>query len=128
MTPARGSRCRCRSCSSKASTSFSPTSDILILQQFRPPEDVAVYYAAAKTLALISFVHFAVSAAVAHRFSEYHTSNDRARLEAILADSIKWVFWGSLVACLGILAAGRMLLWLFGPQFVAGHHLMLMCI
>jgi O-antigen/teichoic acid export membrane protein len=99
--------------------------DILILQQFRPPEDVAVYYAAAKTLALISFVHFAVSAAVAHRFSEYHTTHDRARLEAILADSIKWVFWGSLVACLAILAAGRTLLWLFGPQFVAGHHLML---
>jgi O-antigen/teichoic acid export membrane protein len=99
--------------------------DILILQQFRPPEDVAVYYAAAKTLALISFVHFAVSAAVAHRFSEYHTTHDRARLEAILADSIKWVFWGSLAACIAILAAGRMLLWLFGPQFVAGHHLML---
>ena len=99
--------------------------DILILQQFRPPEDVAVYYAAAKTLALISFVHFAVSAAVAHRFSEYHTTHDRSRLEAILADSIKWVFWGSLAACIAILAAGRMLLWLFGPQFVAGHHLML---
>lgn len=99
--------------------------DILILQQFRPPDDVAVYYAAAKTLALISFVHFAVSAAVAHRFSEYHTANDRDRLEAILADSIKWVFWGSLAACVGILAAGRMLLWLFGAKFVDGHHLML---
>ena len=60
--------------------------DILILQQFRSPDDVAIYYAAAKTLALISFVHFAVSAAVAHRFSEYHTANDRARLEAILAE------------------------------------------
>ena len=99
--------------------------DILILQQFRPPEDVAVYYAAAKTLGLITFVHFAVSAAVAHRFSEYHAANDRARLEAILADSIKWVFWGSLAACLGVLAAGRMLLWLFGANFVDGHHLML---
>ena len=99
--------------------------DILILQQFRPPEDVAVYYAAAKTLGLITFVHFAVSAAVAHRFSEYHAANDRARLEAILADSIKWVFWGSLAACLGVLAAGRMLLWLFGAKFVDGHHLML---
>ena len=99
--------------------------DILVLQQFRSPDEVAVYYAAAKTLALISFVHFAVSAAVAHRFSEYHTANDRARLEAILADSIKWVFWSSLVACLGILAAGRMLLWLFGAKFVDGHGLML---
>lgn len=99
--------------------------DILILQQFRSPDDVAIYYAAAKTLALISFVHFAVSAAVAHRFSEYHTANDRARLEAILADSVRWVFWGSLAACLVVLAAGRMLLWLFGAKFVDGHHLMM---
>ena len=49
--------------------------DILLLQHFRTPEDVAVYYAAAKTLTLIAFVHFAVSAAVAHRFSEYHVAD-----------------------------------------------------
>jgi O-antigen/teichoic acid export membrane protein len=36
--------------------------DVVILQYFRSPDDVAVYYAAAKTLALIAFVHFAVSA------------------------------------------------------------------
>ena len=42
-----------------------------------------------------------------------------------MPNSIQWVFWGSLAACLVILAAGRMLLWLFGAKFVAGHHLML---
>ena len=72
--------------------------DMLMLQQFRPPEEVAVYYAAAKTLALVAFVHFAVSAAVAHRFSEYHAADDRARLAAFLADSIRWTFWPSLAA------------------------------
>ncbi len=60
------------------------STDVLLLQQFRAPEDVAVYYAAAKTLALITFVHFAVAAAVGHRFSEYHVTDDRERLEAIL--------------------------------------------
>src|SRR5262245_64294224 len=35
--------------------------DVLMLQQFRPPEDVAVYYAAAKTLALVAFVYFSVA-------------------------------------------------------------------
>ena len=60
--------------------------DILVLQQFRSPEDVALYYAAAKTLTLIAFVHFAVSAAVAHRFSEYHVTEDHARLEQILGE------------------------------------------
>jgi O-antigen/teichoic acid export membrane protein len=98
--------------------------DILVLQHFRSPEDVAHYYAAAKTLTLIAFVHFAVSAAVAHRFSEYHVTADHARLRQILADSIRWMFWASLAATAVILAMGRPLLWLFGPGFVDGYYLM----
>jgi O-antigen/teichoic acid export membrane protein len=100
------------------------STDILVLQQFRTPEDVAVYYAAAKTLTLITFVHFAVAAAVGHRFSEYHITEDRERLEAILSDSIRWTFWASLAASVVILALGQPLLWLFGPQFVDGYRLM----
>jgi O-antigen/teichoic acid export membrane protein len=99
--------------------------DIVLLQHFRTPDDVAVYYAAAKTLALISFVHFAVSAAVGHRFSEYHITKDHDRLKDILADSIRWTFWGSLAASIVILAMGRPLLSLFGLGFVEGFQLML---
>jgi O-antigen/teichoic acid export membrane protein len=98
--------------------------DILLLQHLRTPEDVAIYYAAAKTLALIAFVHFAVSAAVAHRFSEYHVSDDKDRLKGILADSIRWTFWASLAAAVVILAAGRPLLSLFGTHFTEGYLLM----
>ena len=103
---------------------FLSNTDILVLQQFRAPDDVAIYYAAAKTLTLIAFVHFAISAAVAHRFSEYHVANDRARLKAIFADSIRWTFWASLAAMVVILAMGKLLLWLFGPRYVDGYHLM----
>jgi O-antigen/teichoic acid export membrane protein len=86
---------------------------------------VAIYYAAAKTLMLVAFVHFAVSAAVAHRFSEYHVAGDRIRLSAIVADSIRWTFWASLAALVVILAAGKLLLSLFGQQFAAdGYQLM----
>jgi O-antigen/teichoic acid export membrane protein len=99
--------------------------DIIMLQQFRTPDDVAIYYAAAKTLVLITFVHFAVSAAVGHRFSEYHVTEDRARLAEILSQSIRWRFWASLAASVIVLAMGPLLLSLFGPQFVDGYHLML---
>jgi O-antigen/teichoic acid export membrane protein len=102
--------------------------DIVMLQHFRTPEDVAVYYAAAKTLALIAFVHFAVAAAVGHRFTQYHVANDRERLKDILADSIRWTFWASLAASVVILAMGPMLLSLFGKQFVGGYHLMLILV
>ncbi len=98
--------------------------DILVLQQFRSPEDVAHYYAAAKTLTLIAFVHFAVSAAVAHRFSQYHVTENHAELERILSDSIRWTFWASLAATVVILAVGRPLLSLFGDNFIDGYYLM----
>ncbi len=51
--------------------------DVLILKQFRSPDEIAIYYAALKTLSLVAFVYFAVSAASAHRFAEYHVANDR---------------------------------------------------
>jgi O-antigen/teichoic acid export membrane protein len=98
--------------------------DLLMLKHFRSPEDIAIYYAAAKTLALVAFVNFSVSAAVAHRFTEYHVSGDRERLSAFLAESIRWTFWPSLVAMALILAVGRPFLWLFGKGFVDGYPIM----
>ncbi|MEW6454595.1 MAG: oligosaccharide flippase family protein [Pseudomonadota bacterium] len=98
--------------------------DVLVLQHFRSPDDVAIYYAAAKTLTLIAFVHFAVSAAVAHRFSEYNVASDHARLKTILSDSIRWTFWASLASAVVILMMGRPLLSLFGARFVDGYPLM----
>src|SRR4029079_4928263 len=104
---------------------FLTSTDIVMLNHYRTPDDVAIYYAAAKTLTLIAFVHFAVAAAVGHRFSQYHVSNDRERLKNILADSIRWTFWASLAASAVILTVGPFLLSLFGKQFTDGYHLML---
>jgi O-antigen/teichoic acid export membrane protein len=98
--------------------------DILVLQQFRPPDEVAVYYAAAKTLALVSFIYYAISATTAHRFSVYHVAGDRAGLSAFIAQSIRWTFWPSVAATALLLALGQPLLRLFGAQFVSGYHLM----
>jgi O-antigen/teichoic acid export membrane protein len=98
--------------------------DVLILKQFRPPEEIALYFAAAKTMALVSFVYFAVSAASAHRFSEYHQAGNRAQLAAFLRDAVRWTFWPSLGATLIVLACGWPLLRLFGERFVEGYPLM----
>ena len=54
--------------------------DVLMLQQFRPPEDVAVYYAAVKTLSLVAFINFSIAATSAHRISAYHAAGDREGL------------------------------------------------
>jgi O-antigen/teichoic acid export membrane protein len=98
--------------------------DVILLEQFRPPNEVAFYYAAAKILALVVFIHYAISATTAHRFSRYHVAGNRAQLAAFLAQSIQWTFWPSLAVTALLLIFGRPLLWLFGTGFEQGYHLM----
>src|SRR5215813_3894696 len=98
--------------------------DVLVLQQFRPSEEVGVYFAVVKTLALVSFIHYAMSATTAHRFAEYHALGDETRLSAYVAHAINWTFWPSLIATIALLAMGKPLLWLFGPKFVVGYDIM----
>jgi O-antigen/teichoic acid export membrane protein len=98
--------------------------DVLVLQQFRSSEEVGIYFAVVKTLALVSFIHYAMAATTAHRFAEYHVLGDKARLSAYVTHAINWTFWPSLAATVLLLALGKPLLSLFGPQFVSGYDMM----
>jgi O-antigen/teichoic acid export membrane protein len=104
--------------------SFLAYTDVLVLKYFRSPDEVAIYYAAAKTLALISFIYYSVSATTAHRFSGYHVTGDREGLSAFITQSIKWTFWPSLAAAAALLSCGRLVLGLFGARFAEGYPLM----
>ncbi len=98
--------------------------DVIVLKLFRPAEDVALYFAATKTLALVAFIYFSVSAAVAHKFAEYHVAGRRDALAEIVARATAWTFWPSLAASAVVLALGRPLLSLFGADFVSAYPLM----
>jgi O-antigen/teichoic acid export membrane protein len=98
--------------------------DVLLLERFRPAAEVGIYFAVVKTVALVSFIHFAMAATTAHRFASYHASGDREGLAAYVAYASRWTFWPTVAATLILLALGKPLLWLFGPQFVAGYDIM----
>ncbi len=98
--------------------------DIMIAGIFLSPKDVAVYFAAVKTLALVHFVYFAVKAGAAHHFSRYYSSGDTVRFDSFVRDTVKWTFWPSLFMAAVILLAGNLLLSLFGAEFTAGYPLM----
>lgn len=98
--------------------------DILVISQFMTPTDVGIYFAAAKTMSLIMFVHYAVGSAVANRFAKLNARGDKQSLQALVSDSVHWTFWPSLLGAVAILALGKPLLWLFGPGFEAGYPVM----
>jgi O-antigen/teichoic acid export membrane protein len=98
--------------------------DILTLEHFRSPGEVAVYYAAARLLAIVAFVYFAIAGATTHKFTQYHVAGDKERLRKFFAETARWTFWPSLALCAAILAFGKPLLSLFGAGFTSGYAVM----
>lgn len=98
--------------------------DILVLSHFMTPDKVAIYFAALKSMALISFVNFAVGTAVAKQFPELKARNDHEGLARTARRAAHWVFWPTLAGAAIILAIGQPLLWMFGKDFVAGYPVM----
>lgn len=98
------------------------SADVIMVSFFRDPDEVAVYFAASKTLALVHFVYFAVRAASAHRFSSYTNNEDRDGLAAYMRRATHWTFWPSLAAGAGLLVIAPLLLRLFGSGFEGGYE------
>ena len=98
--------------------------DVLIVSAYLTPTEVGMYFAAAKTMSLIMFIHYAVGSAVASQFAALKARGDHERLEALVRDAVNWTFWPSLVAAVAILALGKPLLWLFSPQFTEAYPVM----
>ena len=98
--------------------------DILMLEQMRSPQDVAVYYAGARLLAIVAFVYFAIAGATTHKFTQYYVAGDKERLATFFKETTRWTFWPSLAICAVILAFGYPLLGLFGPNFGEGYVVM----
>ncbi|MFV0298074.1 MAG: polysaccharide biosynthesis C-terminal domain-containing protein, partial [Hyphomicrobiaceae bacterium] len=102
--------------------------DILVVSHFLGATEVGIYFAAAKTMSLVLFVHYAVGSAMAGRFSTLNAQGDKEGLGAAISQAVNWTFWPSLAGAVFILALGRPILSLFGPQFVDGYPVMIILV
>ncbi len=98
--------------------------DLTVLNFYVTPDQVAIYFAAAKTVGLTSFIHFAVGAAVGKKFASYHQAGKHERMKEFVQQTTHWTFWPALGAAIFIVSIGYPLLWLFGPAFTAGYPIM----
>ncbi|MEZ2333203.1 lipopolysaccharide biosynthesis protein [Mesorhizobium sp. RCC_202] len=101
--------------------------DVLMVGAYMDPNDVAVYFATVKTLALVHFVYFAVKAGVAQRYAQF-THGEPSRLAAFARETVSWTFWPSLLMALVVLVLGEPMLVLFGPEFTAGYPLLFLLV
>ncbi|MGE4250655.1 MAG: lipopolysaccharide biosynthesis protein [Parvibaculaceae bacterium] len=99
--------------------------DVLLLEYLRVPADrIGIYFAALKTISLIAFVHFSISAVAMPRFAALHARGETAEIGRFLVRMQKWCFWPSALGALVLLVLGKPLLWLFGPDFVQAYPVM----
>ena len=98
------------------------TADVMMVGVYLRPDDVAVYFATVKTLALVHFVYFAIKAGVAQRYAQFSHADPR-QLAAFARMTVAWTFWPSVALAAVVLAVGRPMLELFGPGFAAGYPL-----
>lgn len=98
--------------------------DVVVVGLYLPPDQVAVYFAATKTIVLVQFVAFAVKAAAGPRFSAILASGETSELAAFAGQAARWSFWPALLLGSAILLVGEHLLALFGPAFTIGYWLL----
>lgn len=99
--------------------------DMLLLEYLGVPADrIGIYFAALKTISLIAFVQFSISAVAMPRFAALHARGDTIEIGRFLARMQAWCFWPSVLGALILLVLGKPLLWLFGPDFVQAYPVM----
>jgi len=101
--------------------------DVLMVGAYLEPNDVAIYFATVKTLALVHFVYFSVKAGVAQRYAQF-THGEPDKLAAFARETVSWTFWPSLLMALLVLALGKPMLTLFGPEFSTGYPLLFLLV
>ena len=101
--------------------------DVLMVGAYMQPDDVAVYFATVKTLALVHFVYFAVKAGVAQRYAQF-THGDPEKLADFARETVAWTFWPSVAMAIVVLLLGEPMLVLFGPGFAQGYPLLFLLV
>lgn len=102
--------------------------DVLMVGLYMSPDDVAVYFATVKTLAIAHFVYFAVKAGVAQRYAHLAHDGSAGQLALFARETVNWTFWPTVALAMVILLIGKPMLYLFGPGFDAGYPLLFVLI
>lgn len=96
-------------------------SDVLVLGILLDPDQVSVYFAAARALALANFVYYAFYFVSARGFSISNALADRKKLQEAVWATTRATFWFTALAVAATLVAGPWLLAAFGESFAAGY-------
>lgn len=100
--------------------------DLLTLGVLAGPEEVAAYFAAARTAGLLGFISFAAAALAVTRYSELYAAGQMDRLQAAVRTTIHMAFWPTLAGLLVLTLLGPLVLSFFDPEFSRSYPALLL--
>lgn len=99
--------------------------DLLLLELYRSPAEVGIYFAASRISAMILFVHFSINAVVMPIFSRFYAKGEHGMMKKTLLYSIVAMVVPSVFGVGILVVLGQLLLGLFGPHFDAAFGAMI---
>ena len=94
--------------------------DIIMLGAIKGAYSTGIYAVATRVATLIIFILTSVNAAIAPTIAELYSKRELRRLQNVITKSARIVFFLSLPIAFFLIFKGKLALWLFGKEFVAG--------
>lgn len=95
--------------------------DIVMLGVFRATSEIGIYSIVFTLAMLVNFVLNSVNVIAAPKFSELYHEKKMDELAYIVKKSSKLIFWTSLPIIMGLIVLGKVILGIFGAEFIAGY-------
>jgi len=102
-----------------------PELNVVLAGMFLPGADIAIFNAGYRTALLITFGLFAVNSVILPQASKLHGEGDTAALQRVVTRATRLKFYSAMIAMVVLAAAGKFVLSIFGPEFVAGYNILL---
>ncbi len=96
------------------------STDVLILSFYVQPDQLGIYFASVKMVALLSFIHAAVASGITRRLSETWVHNDVTGFQQQFRQGRIWMIVPTLAGAGFLIIFAPFLLSMFGPEFVSG--------
>jgi O-antigen/teichoic acid export membrane protein len=95
--------------------------DIIMLGMYSSVSSVGIYAIVVKLALLTSFIIGSINTVVAPSFSEFYYSKNIEKLKQIVDSSTRLVFGATMLLCLFLVVFGKLILGLFGEEFIIGY-------
>ncbi|MFW9875275.1 MAG: flippase [Candidatus Thorarchaeota archaeon] len=102
--------------------------DHVMIGTMLPMQEVGIYGAAVRTSLLIIFPATVVNAMLAPLISGTHAKDENERLQYLVTTSLRWIMYITLPVTLLFLLNGKLILKLYGSEFIYGSRAFLILV